>query len=146
MATQSVTERFRNKVVKGKSCWVWAAGVSGGYGTFSVNGQMVAAHRYSYEQANGPIPDGMKVCHHCDNMLCVNPEHLFVGTQGDNMRDMRAKGRGYVFKRGTHCKAGHLFTPETEFWTKAGRRCRICRNLTNKLNKRKMRAMKARVA
>lgn len=51
------------------------------------------AHRYAYEQAKGPIPDGMVVMHTCDNRKCVNPEHLIVGTQSDNMRDCVAKGR-----------------------------------------------------
>ena len=70
--------------------------INGGYGHISVGGWPVLTHRFAYEQANGPIPGGMSVCHRCDNPPCCNPAHLFLGTHSDNMRDMVAKGRNVV--------------------------------------------------
>lgn len=64
-----------------------------GYGDFWLNGDMVLAHRAAYELLVGPIPDGMRVLHRCDNPPCVNPEHLWVGTDADNVADMVRKGR-----------------------------------------------------
>lgn len=102
-------ERFWLKVDKSDDCWLWTAGTDRkGYGMFSVGGSrddagrrrnsMVGAHRYSYQLANGPIPDhasfhGLCVLHRCDNPRCVNPEHLFLGTNEDNVKDMDRKGR-----------------------------------------------------
>lgn len=75
-------------------CWLWL-GVpnSDGYGGLKIKGRAYKAHRVAWERANGPIPDGMCVCHKCDVPSCVNPDHLFLGTHTDNMRDMTAKGR-----------------------------------------------------
>jgi hypothetical protein len=81
------------------ACWVWTAGRGGtmGYGSFQMgtyrNTHHVRAHRMAWELTNGPIPAGKYVCHRCDNPPCCNPAHLFLGTQGDNLRDMYAKGR-----------------------------------------------------
>lgn len=91
-----VEERFWAKVVKTEGCWKWTAKRDrNGYGRFSPNGQysQTVAHRFSWELHNGPIPEGMLVCHHCDNPECTNPSHLFLGTPQDNMDDKVRKGR-----------------------------------------------------
>lgn len=76
-------------------CWAWTADRNHkGYGRLQLGGNVVElAHRYSWALHVGPIPEGMLVCHHCDNPVCVRPEHLFVGTAKDNTADMIAKGR-----------------------------------------------------
>lgn len=94
------TKDFWSNVEKTANCWPWTGWKYGwGYGRFTVGARRtgdrrnVAAHRYSWELANGPIPEGLHVLHKCDNPPCVRPEHLFLGTNDDNIADRIAKGR-----------------------------------------------------
>src|ERR1700756_2891954 len=96
-----VEDRFWAKVAKGPGCWEWQGKRHyKGYGHFTVRGQgrrrTLKAHRVSWELANGPIPEGLHVLHSCDNPPCVNPDHLFLGTDMDNVHDRDAKGRRNV--------------------------------------------------
>ena len=75
-------------------CWLWNKSWSGtGYGQFELNGKSYLSHRYSYSVFVSPIPEDMCVLHKCDTRSCVNPDHLFLGTKGDNARDAVRKGR-----------------------------------------------------
>jgi len=89
-------KRFWAKVdIRGDDeCWNWKACKNQyGYGLFTIAGKKVVAHRLSYELEIGSIPDGLHVCHKCDNPSCVNPNHLFIGTRRDNWLDSINKGR-----------------------------------------------------
>jgi HNH endonuclease len=89
-------ERFWKKVDKRTKteCWLWLAALNYGYGFFSPKtGRTVYAHRFVWELVNGPIPHGLCVLHKCDVRSCVNPNHLFLGTNQDNTTDAKRKGR-----------------------------------------------------
>lgn len=89
-------ERFHKSYTIGliDDCWLWEKSCNElGYGLFSIKGVRHRAHRFSWELKNGPIPEGLFACHHCDTPGCVNPNHLFIGTQKDNIRDAMKKGR-----------------------------------------------------
>jgi hypothetical protein len=100
-----VLRRFLAKVRRDphpRGCWLWhRANHPFGYGQFSVaHAVAIGAHVASYAIHVGDVPDGMMVCHHCDTPLCVNPEHLFLGTHTDNVRDAAKKGRLSLQEKG----------------------------------------------
>ena len=101
----TLLERFNAKWVENPEtgCWDWTASkTSVGYGRFRVDSKTQGAHRVSYELHVGEIPDGLLVCHRCDNRKCVRPDHLFLGTNADNMRDRDQKGRQWTPRGESH--------------------------------------------
>ncbi len=130
----TVQERIETRIKKDSNgCWLWTGCVNNkGYGALYIRGKVEGAHRAYWEVYNGSIPDNMCVLHTCDNPPCVNPDHLFLGTQSDNMIDKIKKGRDHNTNK-TCCKRKHPFDEKnTRYYTYkgvTGRHCRACERL-----------------
>jgi|SRR5689334_17863818 len=126
-------ERILQSIQKDEKtgCWNWIRNVftATGRPRITIKSKGYGAHRIAYQEFVGRIGDGLLVCHKCDNPLCVNPEHLFLGTSGDNMKDCVEKRRRVAFYDGM-CTRGHKLTADNVSWVMEGkskkRRCKQC--------------------
>lgn len=103
----SLKDSFESKFIKGaeNECWLWKASITKwGYGQLNWKRKVYRAHRLSYEFYKGEIAEGLFVCHRCDNRLCINPNHLFLGTADDNAKDMVSKNRSAKGEHHSHAK------------------------------------------
>jgi hypothetical protein len=135
------SERFWSKVYINEdnpdACWFWIAGCNKhGYGTFHCGHSTYRAHRFAYQELIGKLEPALQINHKCNNIICVNPWHLYQGSQVDNVHDMLVAG---TFKNllvakavsKTHCPQGHLLNGKnlvTSDLARGYRHCRICQN------------------
>jgi hypothetical protein len=138
-----LTERLTAGLVRmPNGCLEWTKYTNPrGYGQISdENRKTFYTHRLAWELANGPIPEGIKVLHHCDNPPCCDVEKcLFLGTDADNIADMIAKGRGNNQKK-THCPRGHLYSEANTYVLQRRRTCRTCQTAARARYKARKRA------
>ena len=116
---QALRDSFMRKVRVVGDCWEWTGSFgTTGYGQVKIDpGKVrpIGSHRAAWRLYRGDIPDGMFVCHHCDNRKCVRPSHLFLGDQKANIQDMLSKNRHNNSKK-THCPHGHPYSEANTQW------------------------------
>lgn len=132
-------ERSIEKLPDLPGCWLWfGATDSSGYGSIRLNGKTFGAHRASWICYKGQIPEGLLILHRCDVPCCINPNHLFLGTDQDNAFDKVRKGRasstsGMAYKKGFRkkfCKQGHPRTPDNVMISNSG--CLTCKRVSQR--------------
>lgn len=122
----NIQARLFDRLVPCGDCLNWPGSTNGLHGIIRFGGESWVVSRLVWVLVNGEIPDGMYVLHHCDNPICANVEHLFLGTIKDNNDDRDQKGR-HGQKNKTHCPQGHEYTAENTYVNPLGRRnCRTC--------------------
>lgn len=138
LAEELARTKFWNKVdlpfeATNEDCWLWNASKNNcGYGQFWFNKKSMRAHRLSYLWYKGEIPEGLEVCHKCDEPSCINPNHLFVATHQQNLQDCADKNRlNNEMASRNYCSRGHEYTPENtwNYVSKEGypyRKCKRC--------------------
>jgi hypothetical protein len=138
MSDADYIARFKSRcVITESGCWEWQGwtcrfrGIKPGqrgYPQASVRNKSVRLHRWMLETMQRPLVKGEVACHKCDNKPCINPDHLFIGTQKDNIRDGMSRGKQQFHpSHYTKCKSGHEFTPENTWICKNGwRHCKAC--------------------
>jgi hypothetical protein len=139
---RNVLDDFWKYVTKTESCWLWTGNImSSGYGRFTYKGKRWVTHVLSYTMHNGSIANGLYVLHKCDVPACVNPGHLFLGTQADNVLDMHQKGRARgMFRKGQNLGSSH---PNAKFIEKQVKEIR--QSYTGKRGERAQLAVKYNV-
>lgn len=123
-------ERLSAKLTSDGDCLIWRGyTLPKGYGLISYQGKPMQTHRLAWKLAFGEIPPEMHVLHTCDNPPCCNPEHLFLGTNQDNIDDKMRKGRhNNGMSERTHCIRNHEYTESNTYYTPSGaRQCKACR-------------------
>lgn len=133
-ATAQAASRFWSRVAQGGGCWEWTGGLTGaGYGSFSVDGRNLYAHRYAYEAlVPGGIPDQHELHHECENRKCVNPKHLTPVTVPEHRE--KAPHVGDAKRSITHCPQGHEYTPDNTYTRPSNgqRECRACKKASSR--------------
>ena len=134
---QTQLDSFLSKVDRSggiDSCWNWTGSRKAidSYGKFPLGKKFYIASRLAYYICYKKDPADWLVCHKCDNPLCVNPNHLFLGTHSDNMHDMKMKGRAPRQPRKTHCIRGHALTPENTRVQGNKHSCKKCHYIRSK--------------
>ena len=137
MRSVPVEKRVWSKIEKQQSgCWIWTAmRLPNGYGYIRLNGGTGYAHRVMYELLKGPIPKGMTIDHLCNNRACVNPDHMEIKTQRENvLRSLSAPPA--INARKTHCLRGHELSEENLYRYRGRRLCRSCIRLRESRRRR----------
>ncbi len=144
MSNETTIARFLPKIeIMDSGCWEWRACISNGYPQFMVDKKLVGAHRYSYELFREKIPAGLQIDHLCRNKICVNPEHLEVVTNRENV--LRGIGVTANNARKTHCPQGHPYDNKNTYINPDGQRlCRICARANQVKHRGKMRLLGVR--